>query len=40
MKIFWTTLAVVAALLVQSGLSQVLPPAAIDSLRPMALAGS
>jgi rod shape-determining protein MreD len=28
MKIFWTTLAVVAALLVQSGLSQVLPPAA------------
>ena len=28
MKVFWTTLAVVAALLVQSGLSQVLPPAA------------
>ena len=28
MKIFWTALAVVAALLVQSGLSQVLPPAA------------
>jgi len=28
MKVFWTALAVVAALLVESGLSQVLPPAA------------